>query len=329
MPTVARQPTTPAARKAATPAPRKSVTPAARKTVATATRTPATPAARRTATPAARKSAAPAARKAAPAIPAGRRARRAAVGRPPAATLCVDIGGSAVKGGTVDLTGALIAEAIRVPTTYPCSPEALVETIGVIARQSPPATRVSLGFPGMVRAGVVLSAPHFITRKGPGTKVDPQMKAAWDRFPLAEHVAAALGLPCRLGNDADVQGLAAIEGTGLELVITLGTGFGSAVFLDGELGPHLELSHHPLSKGKSYNEVVGEAARVKLGKSKWSKHVGEAIDAAQALVFFDRLYLGGGNAAKLAKSVAARGTVVPNADGILGGAKLWSLTRMP
>ncbi|HEV7208895.1 MAG TPA: hypothetical protein VGN54_09150, partial [Mycobacteriales bacterium] len=101
------------------------------------------------------------------------------------------------------------------------------------------------------------------------------------------------------------------------------------LFLDGELEPHLELSHHPLHKGKTYNEVVGDAARVKLGRKKWSGHVEEAIDAVQALIFYDRLYIGGGNAAKLTGAVASRGTLVPNADGILGGAKLWSLTRMP
>lgn len=243
--------------------------------------------------------------------------------------LCVDIGGSAVKGGAVGAEGTLLAEPIRVPTRYPYPPESLLAAIGSIAGQSPPAARVALGFPGMVRAGLVLSAPHFVTTAGPGSRTAPDLQAAWHRFPLADRVAAALGLPCRLGNDADVQGLAAISGAGLEVVVTLGTGFGSALFLDGEPAPHLELAHHPLRKGLSYNEVVGSAALDRLGRKKWSRRVGEALDAVQALTFYDRLYIGGGNAGKLTADVAARGTVVPNADGITGGARLWLLRRVP
>jgi polyphosphate glucokinase len=180
----------------------------------------------------------------------------------------------------------------------------------------------------MVRRGQVLSAPHFITLKGPGTKTSPELIKAWDRFPLSDQVAALVGLPCRLGNDADVQGLAAIVGTGLELVLTLGTGVGTALFLDGEPGPHLELAHHPLRKDKTYNEVLGEAARAKAGNRKWSQRVEEMVGVIYALTHYDTLYIGGGNAKKLTKDFTQKATIVDNADGILGGAKLWSLSRL-
>jgi polyphosphate glucokinase len=245
-----------------------------------------------------------------------------------AGTLCVDIGGSAVKGGTVGVNGVLIGERIRIPTTYPLTPEQLVEDIGSIAKQSAPATRVSLGFPGMVRRGQVFSAPHFITAKGPGTAIVPTLEKAWDRFPLADQVAALVGLPCRLANDADVQGLAAIKGIGLELVVTLGTGVGTALFLDGEPGPHLELAHHPLRKSKTYNEVLGEEARKKAGNRRWSKRVDEMVRVIYALTYYDTLYIGGGNASRLTKDFTGKATIVDNADGILGGVKLWSLTRL-
>lgn len=248
---------------------------------------------------------------------------------PAEATLCVDVGGSGVKGATVGSGGVALGDRVRLDTTYPMPPADLVDMIAEIARRSPTAERVSIGFPGMVRAGRVLSAPHFITENGPGTAFVPELVTAWDSFDLAGAVDARLSLPCRVANDADTQGLAAITGEGLELVITLGTGIGTALFLDRELQTHLELSHHPLTKGKTYNEYVGEAARRKVGVEKWTKRVDKAVTVLAALTFFDRLYVGGGNAEHLTSEFSHEHTLVPNADGILGGARLWSLHRVP
>ncbi|HEY5334659.1 MAG TPA: ROK family protein [Mycobacteriales bacterium] len=244
-------------------------------------------------------------------------------------TLCVDVGGSGVKGATVGSDGTALGERVRVDTTYPMPPTELVDVIADIARRSPSATRVSIGFPGMVRAGLVLSAPHFVTKSGPGTATVPDLVTAWDSFDLAGAVDARLGLRCRVANDADTQGLAAIAGGGLELVITLGTGIGTALFLDGELQTHLELSHHPLRKKKTYNEYVGDAALRKVGAETWSKRVDRTATVLAALTFFDRLYVGGGNAEHLTSQFTHEHTLVPNADGILGGARLWSLHRVP
>ncbi|HVV31540.1 MAG TPA: ROK family protein [Mycobacteriales bacterium] len=244
-------------------------------------------------------------------------------------TLCVDVGGSSVKGGSVGPDGALRGERIRIETGYPFAPAQLLDAIARIAEQSAPASRLAVGFPGMVRAGVVLSAPHFVTVSGPGSDKDPALVDAWTRLPLAEQASARVGLPCRLANDADVQGLAAIEGRGLEMVLTLGTGLGSALFLDGEPAPHLELAHHPLRRRKTYNEMVGEAARREVGDRHWSRRVDAMVRTVAALVFYDRLYLGGGNAIRLTDAFRQDATIIDNLDGILGGARLWTLARVP
>ena len=118
----------------------------------------------------------------------------------------------------------------------------------------------------MVRRGHVLSAPHFVLKKGPGSSVDSDLFAAWSDFDLASALAESLNIPARVANDADVQGAAVVNGKGLEVVITLGTGFGSAVFMDGTLLPHIELAHQPFRKDETYNEQVGEMARQEGGR---------------------------------------------------------------
>ena len=131
--------------------------------------------------------------------------------------------------------------------------------------------------------------------KGPGTKVDPQLFAHWSDFDLAAALTKSIGKPCRVANDADVQGLAVVQGKGFEAVITLGTGFGTAFFMDGSLMPHMEFSHLEFRKGETFNEQVGEAARKKIGDERWNKRVRKAIAYLDALCFFDHLYIGGGN----------------------------------
>ncbi|HLG66562.1 MAG TPA: ROK family protein [Acidimicrobiales bacterium] len=245
-------------------------------------------------------------------------------------TLAIDIGGTGLKASVLDAAGAMVAQRVKVATTYPMPPTGeggMVEKLRRLVAPLPAADRVSAGFPGMVRQGRVLSAPHFVTRKGPGSAVDPELVSAWSGFDLAGALAAELGKPTRVANDADVQGLAVVAGRGLEFVITLGTGFGTAVFMDGRLLPHLELAHQPFRKGQSYNEQLGEAARKEIGDSRWNSRVRKAIAQLDALLFFDHLYIGGGNARKVDRDdlgeVLRKTTVVDNTAGILGGIKLW------
>jgi polyphosphate glucokinase len=239
-------------------------------------------------------------------------------------TLSFDIGGTGLKASVLARDGRLLHDPVRVPTPYPLSPALLVSELSRLADGLPSYQRISAGFPGMVRDGHVLSAPHFVSPDGPGGKPSPELVAAWHRFDLQGAISQALGKPCRVANDADVQGAAIVTGDGLELVVTLGTGVGTALFYKGLLAPHLELAHHPLSKGaKVYNEVLGDAARKKLGNKKWNAHLAMALEILRELVFFDHCYIGGGNSRHVTLELPPDVHLADNTAGILGGIKLW------
>ncbi len=245
-------------------------------------------------------------------------------------TLAIDIGGTGLKASVLDRTGTMVAPRIRAATTYPMPPTGkggMVPALAALVAPLPAADRVSAGFPGMVRRGHILSASHFATATGPGSPVDPALEKAWRDFDLAGALAEELGRPTKVANDADVQGAAVVLGTGLEFVITLGTGFGTAMFLDGSLMPHLEIAHQPFRKGETYNEQLGERTRKEIGEHRWNRRVRKAIAILDALVFFDHLFIGGGNARRVVRDdlgeYLERVTVVDNTAGILGGIKLW------
>ncbi len=237
-------------------------------------------------------------------------------------TLAIDIGGTGLKASVLDELGHMEHDRVRVPTPYPLSPQKLVTVLVDLIKPLPAFDRVSAGFPGMVRGGVVLSAPHFVSPDGPGGRPVPKLMTAWAAFDLESELARAIGRPTKVANDADVQGAAVVAGKGLELVLTLGTGVGTSFFLDGRLLPHFEFSHTPFRKG-TYNEQLGEAARRTVGTKKWQKRVVDAVETFRALTFFDWCYIGGGNAERIALDLPENVTLVSNDAGILGGIKLW------
>ena len=243
-------------------------------------------------------------------------------------TLAIDVGGTGLKASVLDSSGAMVADRVAIPTTYPCPPATLVDDLAQLVAPLPTTERVSVGFPGMVRAGRVLSAPHFVTTHGPGTRIDDDLVKQWSGFDLAGALSARLGRPTRVANDADVQGAAVVQGNGLELVITLGTGVGTAFFYEGRLLPHLEFAHHPFLKGDTYNDVIGDAARKAVGNARWNKRVRRAIATLRALSFFDHCYVGGGNSKKIHGDLDADVTIVDNSAGILGGIKLWDESHL-
>ncbi|MBO0713879.1 MAG: methylmalonyl-CoA epimerase [Acidimicrobiales bacterium] len=249
----------------------------------------------------------------------------APAGRAPtgATTLGIDVGGTGLKASVLDQTGEMETTRVRVPTTYPLSPRALVKALVDLVEPLPSYDRISVGFPGVVRGGRVLTAPHFVTVGGPGTKVDEQLVRAWSGFDLAGALEGALGRPTRVANDADLQGADVVQGKGLELVVTLGTGVGTGLFWNGHQAPHLEIAHHPFRRGETYNEQLGEAARKRVGTKRWRKRVNRAIDTLHELLNYDHLYIGGGNSGRLKGHVAEGITLVDNDAGILGGVKLW------
>ncbi|MBV8491868.1 MAG: ROK family protein, partial [Alphaproteobacteria bacterium] len=202
-------------------------------------------------------------------------------------TLAVDIGGTGVKLAVLDGEGRIVGDSIRVPTPMPpVAPETLAAAIDKGAGTLGAFDRASVGFPGMVRGGRVLTAPHL------GTEV-------WAGFDLQNALAKRWKKPVRVMNDADVQGFGAIKGKGVEMVLTLGTGAGTAIFWHGRIMPHLELAHHPVHGGKTYEDYVGNTALQKIGKKRWNRRVGRVIEVLRRLVNFDHLYIGGGNARRI------------------------------
>ena len=241
-------------------------------------------------------------------------------------TLAIDIGGTGLKASVLDASGQMEQARVRCDTPYPLSPQKLLLELQGLIADLPPFDRVSVGFPGMVREGQILSAPHFVSPDGPGGPPAPKLVRAWDRFDLAASLEELTGKPTKVANDADLQGAAVVEGKGLELVITLGTGVGTAFFNDGQLLPHLEFAHYPLRKGLTSNDVLGEAARRRTGTKKWRVRVFDAVETFRALCFFDHCYIGGGNSARLGTELPEGVSLVDNSAGILGGIKLWEVT---
>ena len=224
-------------------------------------------------------------------------------------TLAVDVGGSGIKGMVLDAKGAPLNERQRLKTPRPAKPSKVIATIIELAKSMPPFDRVSVGFPGVVIDGVVHTAPN--------------LDGDWAGVELAGDLEKALNRPVRVANDADVQGLGVVEGKGVEMVITLGTGMGSALFLDGKLVPNLELGHHPLKGKKSYEDYVGSRAFEKLDPDEWSKRVGKIIAQIFPIWNVRKLYIGGGNAKEIRGKLPANVEIVSNVEGILGGIRLW------
>jgi len=227
----------------------------------------------------------------------------------PLRTLATDIGGTGIKAVTLSTTGKPLTKRARVKTPRPATPAAVMNTIVELAKAHGSFNRVSVGFPGVVRRGITLNAPN--------------LNGKWGGFHLADALTKKLGVAVRVANDADVQGYGVISGEGVELVITLGTGFGSGLFVDGKLVPNLELGHHPLQKGKTYEDLLSDAVRKKIGKRKWSKRLVRAIQTLDRTFNYDRLYVGGGNAARITVKLPENVKIVSNVAGLLGGLSLW------
>ena len=230
-------------------------------------------------------------------------------------TLAIDIGGTGLKALVLGPDGNALTERVRVPTPRPASPELMLPALFHLVEPLGEFDRVSIGFPGVVVDGKTLTAPNLHT--------------SWQGFHLAEEVTAHLKRPTRVLNDAGVQGYGVIQGEGVELVLTLGTGMGCALYLDGSYVPNLELAHHPFRSGKTYEEYIGAAALKKVGKKKWNKRVARVI--AQVLPVWNprHLYLGGGNAKHLAIELPQHVTITPNIAGLMGGIVLWHDVQQP
>ena len=240
-------------------------------------------------------------------------------------TLAIDIGGSGLKASVLDTAGQMTAERRRVDTPYPCPPKTLLAALGDLVEPLRDVHRASVGFPGLVRRGRVIEVPSLSRATYAGDR-DPELVLAWSEFDLGSALAELLGVPTKVVNDADMQGCAVVKGQGLEFVMTLGTGVGTALFNNGTLLPHLELSHGPFRSGETTDVALGNSARRAIGNEKWAKRVRRSIEHFHEMLWFDHLYVGGGNAKQLSiADVGPKGTIIPNSAGILGGVRIWDL----
>jgi polyphosphate glucokinase len=224
--------------------------------------------------------------------------------------LAIDIGGSHIKATILNSKGELQMDYEKVVTPAPANPENLIAAIQTLLKNFPPYDCVSVGFPGYVKNGVIKTAPNLDN-------------ASWADFNLAEKLSTVLGKPAKVVNDADMQGLGVVDGKGFEIVITLGTGFGTALLLDGHLLPHLEYAHQPITKNYTYDTFIGESALEAEGKKKWNKRMESVLKDLKTVFNYDYLYIGGGNARKLTFELDKNMKIVTNEDGIKGGSRLW------
>jgi polyphosphate glucokinase len=223
--------------------------------------------------------------------------------------LCIDIGGTGLKAMVLDPTGEPLTERVRVETPRPATPRRVLQAIWALVEPLGAFERVSVGFPGVVVNGTVRTAPN--------------LHRDWSAFPLARTLQDRFRRRTRVLNDAGLQGYGVVQGRGVEMLLTFGTGMGCALFNDGVYVPNIELAHHPFRKGKTYEDYVGARALARVGKKRWNRRVGRVV--AQVLPIFNprRLYLGGGNAKHLDLELPPEVHLVANIAGLLGGIALW------
>jgi polyphosphate glucokinase len=225
-------------------------------------------------------------------------------------TLAIDIGGSGLKAMLLDADGKSASQRLRVTTPAVPTPSAVLAGLDDLRLALPGFDRVSVGFPGIVKRGVTILSVN--------------LHPDWGNFPLQDKLAERWSKPVRVGNDADIAGYGAIQGHGVELVLTLGTGLGSALFTNGHLCPNLELAHQPWrKKGMTYEDHLGRRGLDKYGKARWNEFLQAAIHQTEQLFNWEHLYLGGGNTKKILFKPAKNVTIVSNESGLLGGVFLW------
>lgn len=233
----------------------------------------------------------------------------------------VDIGGSGIKAARVDVAaGALVGERLRVPTPQPARPDLVLEATLGLVEQLGAGLPVGVGVPGVVADGVVMTAANI--------------DAAWLGADARALFSAGLGRPVTVLNDADAAGLAEMRfgagagHAGVVLVLTLGTGIGSALFVEGRLVPNTEFGHIEI-RGKDGELRASAGARDRRGLSyrKWAPLLNEFIQRVDALVWPELVILGGGISRKADRFLPlldVRPPVVPaalfNQAGIVGAA---------
>jgi polyphosphate glucokinase len=232
-------------------------------------------------------------------------------------TLAIDVGASSIKAILLHQNGTLASCRSQIATSHPATPDVVIAALCDLIGTMGHCDRISIGFPSVVERGVTRGAIN--------------LHPDWDGFDLGQALQTKLAQPIRIANDADVQGYGAIAGDGVELVITLGTGLGSALFLNGSLLPNLELGQHIWRDRYTYEDCLGQPALEQVGFDLWLERLSQAIASLYKLFNFDKLYIGGGNARllsigslDLAPNLVSKVAIVSNDLGLLGGLALWN-----
>ena len=225
-------------------------------------------------------------------------------------TLSIDIGGTNLKMMVLNHKGEAITKKLKCPTPCPATVDALCEALEkLIKKIDVDFDRISAGFPGVVSDGVIKTAANL----------DP----SWIGVNFRKKLKKMTDKPVRVGNDADVQGYGNIKGKGTELVITLGTGVGTALFIKGTLVPNLEFGHHPFMDNLSYEELLSEKTLDEIGHEKWCMNLKRALQMWFMAFNYDALYIGGGHSHLIDFELPENVHITENIEGILGGIRLW------
>jgi polyphosphate glucokinase len=242
----------------------------------------------------------------------------------------IDVGGSGIKGAPVDTeTGELVSERVRTKTPKPATPEAIVGTAVEVVRRSGWEGPVGCGFPAVVKDGVVRTAANI--------------DDANVGFDLQGRLERELDAPVHVLNDGDAAGLAEMRwgaGRGAEgvvLMLTLGTGIGTSLFVEGRLVPNTELGHIEI-RGQDAEHRAADRARKRddLSWKEYAKRLDEYLHKIEDLLWPDLIVIGGGISKKSEKffpHLTARTRVVPaqklNEAGIVGAALAGTPKKAP
>jgi polyphosphate glucokinase len=211
--------------------------------------------------------------------------------------LAIDVGASSIKLCEVRSDGELAGEVSRLETPYPCEPRRLVDVVvcEILARDC---SRVGVGFPGEFRDGLVVEPGNLARPAGFTSQVNEQLDDAWRGFDLEGSLRRASGRDVRVVNDATLAALGCAKGAGREIVITLGTGFGIALVVDGSLVRIRDVGAEVLADGRTYDELLGEHSRAGDAEQ-WSELLRRAVAGFVQEFAASTVHLGGGNARRV------------------------------
>jgi polyphosphate glucokinase len=211
--------------------------------------------------------------------------------------LAIDIGASNLKFCHVDIHGELLEAVRRRRTPYPCDPSRLVTVLGERILRSG-SHYVGVGFPGELEDGLVTDPGNLSRRGGAGSEVDEGLDRRWRGFALQGALRQMTSRDVRVVNDAALAALGCCSGVGIELVLTLGTGLGLALEIDGVLQSVRDVGAETFIDACSYDEVLGEGARA-TDEARWRTHLAKALLGFAGEFRCDTLHLAGGNAKRL------------------------------